>query len=377
MTTTVCLAANTLQYIVGGGHLWVYLNWALGLLDSGCEVIWLEVEEPGASAEKTTTAVASLRKILSRFGISDSIVFVPDRDRCHSGDLPENCLKVEEVGPEVDLLLAVRYDLEQEVVSRFRRSAMIDIDPGILQFWMGKGEVVLASFDVFFTIGETVGQPGAKFGSGGVQWEYTPPCVDLHHWKVHGSVENSAFTTVSHWFMDSWMEDESGVYCNDKRSGFMPFLNLPQLSSQPLELALQLAGDNEEQTRLEELGWRVSESHEVASNPWDFRKYIQNSLGEFSCVKPSCVRLENAWISDRTLCYLASGKPAIVQHTGASQFLPDAEGVLRFRNLEEAVRCLDLAARTYDRQCRLARKLAEEIFDAGKVTRSVLERTLL
>ena len=114
----------------------------------------------------------------------------------------------------------------------------------------------------------------------------------------------------------------------------------------------------------------------VAFTPWDYQRYIQESRGEFSCAKPSCVRLQNAWVSDRTLCYLASGKPAVVQHTGPSRFLPDAAGLCRFRTLEEAVHCLETVAADYERHCRLARALAEELFDARKVVARVLERAL-
>ena len=88
------------------------------------------------------------------------------------------------------------------------------------------------------------------------------------------------------------------------------------------------------------------------------------------------MQLENAWISDRTLCYLASGKPAVVQHTGPSRFLPDAAGLLRFRTLEEAVRALSVVESAYERHCQAARALAEEHFDARKVVRRVLEIAL-
>jgi hypothetical protein len=88
------------------------------------------------------------------------------------------------------------------------------------------------------------------------------------------------------------------------------------------------------------------------------------------------VRFQNAWISDRTLCYLASGKPAVMQHTGPSRMLPDAAGLFRFEDLRQAIDCLETAAADYDRQSRLARQLAEEYFDAKKVVKSVLERTL-
>src|SRR5215510_6645369 len=88
---------------------------------------------------------------------------------------------------------------------------------------------------------------------------------------------------------------------------------------------------------------------------------------EFCCARPSYVRLQDAWISDRTICYLASGKPAIVQHTGPSRFLPDNAGLFRFHDMEGAVRCLETAAADYERHCRLARALSEEYFDAEKV----------
>jgi hypothetical protein len=93
-------------------------------------------------------------------------------------------------------------------------------------------------------------------------------------------------------------------------------------------------------------------------------------------VKPSCIRLQNAWISDRTLCYLASGKPAVVQHTGPSRFLPDAEGIFRFQTLDEAAQALNSVESEYERHCQQARALAEEHFAAQKVAGRVLERVL-
>ena len=123
-------------------------------------------------------------------------------------------------------------------------------------------------------------------------------------------------------------------------------------------------------------GWTVENSFDVAGSPQQYQQYIQQSIGEFSCVKPSCIRLQNAWISDRTLCYFASGKPAIIEHTGPSKFLPDREGILRFKNFEEAVDCITEVERNYEQHCRHARWLAEEYFDATKVTAKLLEIVL-
>ena len=119
-------------------------------------------------------------------------------------------------------------------------------------------------------------------------------------------------------------------------------------------------------------GWRIRDSVEVTSTPWDYRAYIQGSRGEFSCVKPSCVKLQNAWISDRTICYLASGKPAVVQDTGPSRILPSRAGLLRFRTPEDAAECLEEAATDYERHAREARALAEDVFDASKVATHLL-----
>ncbi len=106
-------------------------------------------------------------------------------------------------------------------------------------------------------------------------------------------------------------EDAGELYSNDKRTGLLPFLDLPRRTTQPLELAILLGEyDQDERVMLLERGWRLRDAPEVAATPWDYQRYIQDSYGEFSCVKPSYIRLETAWISDRTLCYLASGKPA-------------------------------------------------------------------
>jgi len=376
VSLTVCLAANTLHYPEGGGHRWVYLNWALGLRSIGCEVIWLEVVRQGVSAQRLFEQVAALKRHLARYDLVERIALCSA-----SGDtVPE--LATEgylefEAALHADLLLNFSYGMRSELVSCFSRSSLIDIDPGLLQIWMSSNQINVAPHTQYFTIGEHVGQPEARFPDAGQKWNYTPPCVALDWWPESRALKNAAFTTVSHWSADEWMADANGTYPNDKRTGFLPFLDLPQRTPQSLELALCLGSDEEyERMALQRRGWHITDSTTVASTPWDYQHYIQQSLGEFSCVKPSCVRLQNAWISDRTLCYLASGKPAVVQHTGASRFLPDAAGLFRFSDLKEAARCLESAAADYERHCKLARALAEEYFDARKVVASVLERAL-
>ncbi len=378
MSISVCLCAKTLDYPEGGGHLWVYLNWALGLRALDCQVIWLEQVDPSAPRGWVQTYVAALKSRLEPYGLAECVALCSSTHEPLPPEAYAGCLDLESAS-EADLLLNIQYDMLPEVVKRFRRSALLDIDPGLLQIWMSKGYVSIAPHDVYFTIGETVGKPEARFPDLGLPWQYTPPCVALEWWPARPAAEVSAFTTVAHWFATAWIDDE--LKLDDKRSGFLPFLDLPRRTAQPLELALNLGRDEEERVVTEraalvERGWRVRHAHEVASTPWNYQRYIQDSRGEFSCVKPSCVRLQNAWVSDRTVCYLASGKPAVVQHTGPSRFLPDSAGLFRFHDLEEAARSVEAVAADYERQCRLARALAQEYFNARKVVAGVLERML-
>jgi hypothetical protein len=375
----ICLFANTLTYPNGGGHFWVYLNWALGALSLGCRVTWMEGVDLGSmgSSERLEHCVSTLRQHLDPYGLATDLSLWSWTGDPLPADLTNGCLSVEDaVG--ADLLLNFEYYAPSSLVGRFRRSALMDIDPGLLQLWVSSGHTPLARHDLFFTIGETVGRPDAHFPDTGRAWHYTPPCVALDWWPVAQAPADAPFTAVSHWASDrDYIQDDDGFYANSKKAGFLPFETLPRRTTIPLEVALCLA-DTEiaDHDALCAQGWRVRNAHTVAASPGAYQNYIQSSRGEFGWVKPSCVRLQNAWISDRTLCYLASGKPAVVQHTGPSLHLPDAAGLFRFHDLDGAVRCLEMVAADYARQSRLARALAEEQFDASRVMTRVLERAL-
>ena len=375
MSTTVLLLANTLSYPQGGGHLWVYLNWALGLRALGCKVIWLEGILPKTPAHEVEAYVTALKSHLEPYGLAEGMVVCSRTGEPLPRGATGGCLNLEEAG-EVDLLLNLAYEMPPGVVGRFRRSALVDIDPGLSQIWMSAGLMSVARHDVYFTIGETVGRPEALFPDCGLRWCYTPPPVFLPAWPPTRAHPTAPYGTVTHWW-GSLMEFQGQSYYNGKRDGFLPFLDLPRRATAPLELVVCLgANEDDERRMLGERGWRVRDAHAVVSTPRDYQRYIQQSRGEFSCAKPSCTRLQNAWISDRTLCYLASGKPAIVQHTGPSGFLPDAEGLFRFRDIEEAARYLSMVEKDYERHSRAALALAETYFDSDKVLSRLLGEVL-
>jgi hypothetical protein len=290
MSITVCLSASALGYPQGGGHLWVYLNWALGLRLLGCEVIWLESINPNTPLEKVEANVASLKTNLARYGLAEQLALCSSSSRPLPKTMTNKCLNLE-AASQADLLLNLRYKTRNEVVACFGRTALLDIDPGLLQLWISLGKISIPRYDIYFTIGETVAKKFAPSQGGSLKWHYTPPCVILEWWPIQQTAIEAPFTTVSHWTMAEWMVDGDEVYSNDKRTGFLPFLDLPQHTTQSLELALCLAPDEEDEfAMLRERGWMVRHSWEVTSTPWDYQNYIQTSRGEFSCAKPSCVR---------------------------------------------------------------------------------------
>ena len=379
----VCLApTHLLRNVRLGGHAWVFLNWALGLRDQGCELILLENLQWRESPEQLMHHLRGFRQRLAAVGLGGAKIApvladeLPRRLAPVRQEFEALTTSLEQAFDETDLFLNFKYSIPQNIVDRFKKSAMVDIDPGLLQVWMAAGHVRPATHDVNFTIGETVGKPGARFPDCGMKWHHAPPPVHLPSWPVTKAAETRAYTTVTNW----WGEYEvlnGEMVNNEKRTTFLDYLDLPQKVSAPLELAIyHEPGHDSDIPMLIERGWRARPAYEVSSTPYLYRSYVQGSRGEFSCAKRSCMHLANAWVSDRTICYLASGKPAVVQHTGDSSFLPDAEGMFRFRNMEEAVSALTAVEADYEHHAQAARALAEEHFDAGKVLRRLLDTAL-
>jgi hypothetical protein len=283
-----------------------------------------------------------------------------------------------------DLLLNFHYAIDPGLLSRFRRTALVDIDPGLLQHWIRDGQLQVPPHDLYLTTGETVGKEGSRIPDCGLQWiEIRPPvCLDL--WPYSYDPSCRRFTTVSTWRGGEYVTERRGqrkrvLYENDKRVSFLRFVDLPARTSSELELAIHLdreahTPDQVDRTMLERKGWYVRHALDVAGTPDRYRAYIQSSRGEFSCVKPSCIEFRNAWISDRSLCYLASGKPVVVQDTGPSSRLPDRKGMVRFSTLDEAAEGLAEIEADYEGQCRAARRIAEMFFDSDTVLTDMLSR---
>lgn len=385
MAAVVISACNVANFPEGGGHFWVYMQYAHGLRQLGCDVYWLEQVGP-ADPKREARLVATLEHRLKRFGFEGKILLyaVDSADEGAPGAIRfigSRSAAAEKVLRRADLLLNFHYAIDPRLLSWARHTALVDIDPGLLQFWITAGQLAVPVHDRYLTTGETVGTSGARIPDCGLRWTTVRPPVCLDLWPMAYDPRTAPFTTVSSWSSADWLEfNENGrtvLRDNTKRRSFLRFVDLPLRTPQPLELALFLVADDEDdRAELERHRWRVRDSRQVAGTPEAYQAYIRGSRGEFSCAKPSCMAFRNAWISDRTLCYLASGKPAVVQNTGPSSYLPSGDGLFRFRTPSQAVEALEAINADYERHCSAARAIAETHFDAQHVLECVLNATL-
>jgi hypothetical protein len=377
MTTVVVSPVSVATFPEGGGHFWVFLQWIRGLQRCGCDVWWLECLEPQYGRPPDQRMVDVFLSNLAAVGLGDRALLYRERE---DGGLdflnvePERGLRVLDAA---DLLVNFRYHIHPEVLGRPRRAALVDIDPGLLQFWLTHDQLTIAPHDHYFTTGEHVGSE--RVPDCGLAWNQVRPVVDTVSWPFDPGPRREVFTTVTNWFGE-WLTDGADFLLdNSKRTEFLRLDALPRHTSQALELAVCFGSNVEDEVdraRMQAHGWRIRHSFEIADDPFRYRDYIRSSRGEFSCVKPSCLLFQNAWVSDRTLCYLSSGRPAVVQHTGPSSYLPDGEGLFRFSDCDGAAAALDAVNARYEQHCQAARELVEAHFDARLVAAGLLETAL-
>jgi len=383
MATVIVSPFDVANFPGGGGHFWVYMQYAQGLRRLGCEVYWLEQFRPGKDPDQDTRAIATFFARMDRFGLKGRVLLYRLDDGAGG---PIHWIGVEPRAAEAvlrraDLVLNFHHAIDPRMLACTRRTAFVDIDPGLTQTWISTGALRVPPHNAYFTIGETVGTPAARFPDNGLPWRHIHPPICLDLWPYVYEPRSATFTTVAGWWSGKWIkviEDGKEVlYDNNKRVAFLQCVALPRMTNQPLALALLLANsDVTDRALLEGHGWRVHDAREVASTPERYQSYIQESRGEWSCAKPVFVKFQNAWVSDRTVCYLASGKPVVVQDTGPSAYLPDGEGMFRFSTLESAAAALETINADYERHCRAAREIAAAHFDAEQILAGMLHEAL-
>jgi hypothetical protein len=249
---------------------------------------------------------------------------------------------------------------------------LIEHDPGYTHIWACDYDPaeIFGCHDLYYTVGANVGTPRSPLPTHGLPWRHIWNPVVLDFWPTDSPLDRHRFTTVAEWWGQSYQLFQ-GQILGPKADEFRKVIALPKLSGQSLEIALDIDQGDPDLDLLRQNGWTVRDPQIVAT-PDLYRDYIAGSLGEFTCAKGVYVATRSGWFSDRSACYLAAGRPVILQETGFSDVLPVGKGLLSFSNCQEALEALRAVTLDYDIHSRAARAIAHEHFDSDKVLKRLL-----
>lgn len=363
--------------INAGGCTWAFLQYALGFRELGAEVRYVEHLDPGDCIDgewrpapfAASANVALFRDALARHGLEGSLL-VRGGDEVIGAPLAE--LRDWVAAADLFVNLSGRWHLH-DVMAGARRRVYVDLDPGFTQIWQaGYGaDMNLAGHDAYVTVGLNLGRPDCPIPTLGLRWHPLPPPVVLAEWQPIAE-RRDCYTTVADWRGYGPIEWQ-GVRYGQKADEFLRIVDLPRRVSVPLEICLAIHPDEPALPDLRAGGWRLVDPGVEAADVEVYRRYIRRSRGELSVAKHGYVAGRTGWVSDRTACYLAAGRPAVVQDTGAGRDLTLGEGLLAFDDADGAVAALAAVERDYDHHAAAARALAAEYFGARQVLGRLLD----
>ena len=368
------IAGHPLGY---GGNTWAFLQWLLGFRRLGFDVYYVEERRAGECVDESLKPVSLMesanaryfRQVMERFDLGDRAALLEAGSSAHIGLSREDIAKV---AGDVDLFLN-QFGAYTAVLGRVRRSVYLDLDPGHTQIWQeGYGvDMRLRGHDLYLTVGLNLGEPDCPLPTCGIRWEKTLPPIVLSEWETHDP-PGSAFTTVANWRDYSWLEWR-GVWYAQKAEAFKAVIDLPRRVSMPIEVCLSIDDSDPDLSLLRANAWNLASPGERARDPDSYRSYIQQSRGEFSPVRPICSLGRSGWFSDRTGCYLAAGRPVVMEDTGLGRHVPVGLGLLTYVDVETAAQCLEAIQRDYARHATGAREFAREYLDSDRVLARILK----
>lgn len=362
-----------------GGTTWVVLQYLLGFRRLGCRVVFVEslpessLSPRGVPVDRTRNA-DYFRRVMEDFGFErDSAILVVGTRQTVGLSYEE----LRRIARSADVLINISGLLSDEgLTGEIPRRLYLDIDPAFTQLWHASDDCNMRfrGHTHFATIGLAIGRPDCPVPTCGLPWITTPQPVVLSHWPVARRITHDALTTVAHWRSYGSIE-HGGIFYGQKVHSFRRFITLPRRTSETFLPALAIHPD--EHQDLEALaanGWRWLDPARVAGNPGDYRRFIRGSRAEFGIAKSGYVASRCGWFSDRSLCYLASGRPVLAQETGFSRFIPAGEGLFAFDSADDILGGIEELRANYARHARAARAIAEEVFDSDKVLGRLLDR---
>ena len=342
------VAGNAMQ----GGAAWAVLQYVLGLQRLGHRVHLVE-PTPASPSDADAYFTAVMRRY----------------------DVDGERLAERRAFTDYDMVMNISGVLDGDAIAAIPIRVYLDLDPVFNQLWNEAGiERNFAAHNHFVTVGQAIGQPGCDVPTQGRAWIPTLPPVVLQHWPSVDGVETDAFTTVGN-FRSYGSIEHNGMHYGQKAHSLRNFVELPRRSGDRFLLAMEVAAkESRDLAALIAQGWQLVDPRPAAGTPDNYRSFIQGSLAEIGIAKSGYVISRSGWFSDRSACYLASGRPVVAQDTGIAAFVPVGEGLLVFEDTDGAVAAVQEVRRDYDRHSRNARHFAEEFLDSDRVLKSLLER---
>lgn len=377
------------QYALGG-VVWDYVQYLLGFRALGHEVWYLEDtgmwpyhREREEICDDCSSNVAHLGEIMADFDLGDRWLYRNEPDGSYHG--VNDPRLAEKILSDADVLINVSGACWlRDATAKIPRKLFVDGDPMFTQIHLtgdsdGARLERLRAHSAHFTFGLGVGKPGCLVPMAEFDWKPTVQPVALECWEnllvspTHPAKD--AWTTVMNWVSYPPVEFQGQAY-GQKDVEFAHFLDLPSHISSPLLLAMGRGQGNKRPTEmLEAKGWKIREPLEVIPDHRAYQEFLAASRGEWSVAKNGYVKAHTGWFSCRTACYLAAGRPAVVQETGWSEYLPSGAGVFTFTDLDSAAKAIATIEADYANQCEAARTFARRHFDAATVCQSLLEES--
>ena len=365
MSASVVIAGALAQRPQHGGHAWVFLQYLLGFRRLGCPVLFLD-ELPADTPHKL---VHSGLDVLHRYGFhADYSVRIGDKTR--GIRRAEMLARVKSADVFINVMGYIR---DEEILAAARCRTFLDIDPGFGQMWRELGQAdIFAGHEKFVTVGLNYGAPDCTAPTCGLRWIKSPPPVVLAEWPAQTS-PSLTFTSVA-----SWRGPFAPVEFGGRRYGlrvheFRKFLELPAQTGAEFMLGLDIhEADAPDLAALRGSGWHVVSPISAAGDTSRYRTFVQASGAEFMVAKNLYVDTNGGWFSDRSACYLASGRPVLAQRTGWP--FAEGRGLLGFSTLAEAAEGVRAIRADYAAHSLAAREIAEEHFDSDKVLARLLRK---
>jgi len=286
---------------------------------------------------------------------------------------------VEALYREADAFLNVTgaQELREEHLA-CRRRIYVESDPFAAQVKVAKQDAgtmaMLDAHDTLFSFGENLGSKDCAVPLSKYKWLPTRQPVVSDLWPMVPAKPDAAFNTITTWHnkgKNIEFNGETWYWTKDRE--FEKFLQLPRLR---LKVSFELAATVDESVKklLNSNGWHQKDSLQISGDIERYRSYIQESRGEFTVARDQYVRPNTGWFSDRTACYLACGRPVITQETGFSKFLPTGKGLFSFKSMKDILAAVDRIESDYEGNCKAAREIASEFFEAEKVLGDLMGR---